>query len=230
MDQALIERIVANVLQQLQPAPAPRTEVAVKSAAPTKPATEIELLLPVITADVLEDRVHSGQSVRIGQKSLLTPSAHDWLRTRRIVWKRAERFASVGGTTGARWQLLVTTVTPAVRTLQDTARRDAPGWKQELLGTATEAADAATRLVCTADADRVLVISQAAEAVACRANRNAAVRGAVVWSVDHLRSVEAQLAPNVIVLNPTGKSFIELRNLWRACAPLGKPGSTNIVS
>ena len=48
----------------------------------------------------------------------------------------------------------------------------------------------------------VVVISDAADVVACRANRHPRVRAAVVASPDHLRLLVEHLGPNVLAINP----------------------------
>lgn len=221
-DQAFIEQIVASVLAQLQPPAAPRSTTPTASAAPPSApgAGPIELLAAVLTAEQLAERVRPGQAVRIGARTLLTPTARDWLKTHKVSWSRLSPNAVVSG---GNWQLLASTVTPAVRTLQDAVRRESPGWKQSLVGSATEAADAAVRAVTTAEVHGVLVITSQPEAVACLANRSPKIRAAVVTSADQLRLLAASLGPNVLAANPAGRSFIDLRNLVRGCAALGRP-------
>jgi len=212
MDQTLIEQIVANVLAQLQPAAASRAEGMASLA------TEVQLDHPIITADVLEDRVRNGQLVQIGAKSILTPSARDWLRENNIRWQRAGR-TSANAVAASRRILLIGTVTPAVRNLREALT----GWKQELLGRPAELAEAAVRAIASGDAELVVAVSEAADVVACRANRNDRVRAAVVTSVEHLHLLAEHLGPNVLVINPRGRSFVELRNLLRALAALPAP-------
>jgi hypothetical protein len=212
MDHALIEQIVTQVLAQLQPTVAVRAE-----AAPTPATTEIALEHAVITAEVLSGKVQSGQTLRIGTKSVLTPTAHDWLRERRIRWQRAGR--SLASATTMRRLLLIGTVTPAVRSV----RESLSNWKQELLGTPMELAEAAVRGIASGEAEMVVAISDAADVVACRANRNNRVRAAVPTSLEHVQLLVEHLGPNVLVINPRGRSFVELRNLVRAIAALNAP-------
>ncbi len=221
-DNNLIEQIVANVLAELQPTPAVRTPVAPASPPLPSRKTEtsvVELDLPVITADLLAERVRPAQSVRIGRRSILTPSARDWLGTRKVPWSRLNAGAVAGTTQAVRWQLVLTTVTPVVSTL----RQSLSGWKTELLGTPREAADYGIRAICTGEADGVLAVCGAAETVACLANRNPKLRAAVLSTAVELSSLVKQLGPNFLAVNPQGKSFMELRNLLRSVASLGKP-------
>jgi hypothetical protein len=221
VDQALIDRIVANVLEQLQPA----TPRAVMKAAPIQNATAVALPDAVITADILSAAVKPGQTVQIGTKSLLTPSAKDWLRQHQIDWRRGSTTDSGKGTMSPslRGQLLLSTVNTTVRGAADSVFRALSNWQRQIGGSAKEVVETAIRSITAAECHRVLITSRDAELVACLANRHASVRAAVAMSADHVRRMDARLSPNVIVIDPTERSFVELRNLFRACAMLGTP-------
>jgi hypothetical protein len=216
VDNNLVEQIVANVLAELQP------KVTVR--APTPPVVQAETAvvdvdLPVITAEILAERLRPGQTVRIGRRSILTPSARDWLAARKISCTRISGVNAASMTAASRWHVVVTAVTPAVATL----RQSLAGWKTELLGTPKEAAEYAVRVLCTGEADGVLGLCHAAESVACLANRHPKVRAAVLAAPGDLQELIAQLGPNLLVVNPRGKSFVDLRNLLRSVGGLGKP-------
>jgi hypothetical protein len=222
-DSALIDRIVAGVLQQLRPASPAAAPMAVPLVASVLPAstTDIELTLPVITAAVLEERVQPHQSVRLAAKSVLTPTARDWLKARRIKWSRAAQ--AITSVAAAGRQLLVCTVTPSMSSLRHHVSRELKGWKYELLGPTTEAVEKAAAAIHTADAELVLIVAQAAEVVACRLNRHKRVRCVALTSADHLSSLGATLSPNVLAFNPVGRSFVEIRNVLRKVAALPTP-------
>ncbi|HET6423340.1 MAG TPA: hypothetical protein VFG20_06635 [Planctomycetaceae bacterium] len=229
-DSALIDRIVSNVLAQLQPSGSSRAVMTeskpvepAPAAADEKPAG-IELLDPVITAKLLQDRAGSATLLRFGPKSLLTPSARDWLHTRKIAWSRESTPAVTGtnaSTAKRRW--LISTMTPTVRAVQSTLARDFPAWNCDLIGKATEAVEAITRLITTAEAELVIVSSDRADLIACYANRSTKVRAAVASSAEAVTASGKTLGANVVVFDPTGKSYIELRNILRSCAVLGRP-------
>ena len=229
MDQALIEQIVSNVLAQLQPASvrsvvespksAPKTTMTVKSVV-ERPAA-IELTASIITADLLEVTARVGQPLKIGHRSILTPSARDWLHTKRIDWSRIDKLSAgdSGATKGtARWQLIVQTVTPTVKALHDGLKRQPEGWKIELVGQASEAATLAIGSISKAEHEGVAILSEYAEIIACRANRNERVRAAVISDRKQLELTMQHLGVNVVCINPNGRTFIELRNLLRDCA------------
>jgi hypothetical protein len=165
------------------------------------------------------ERVRGSQTVRIGRKSVLTPSARDWLATRKISWARLTGKSAAGSASSAHWQLVLTTMTPALTTL----RPSLTSWKSDLLGTPKEAAEYATRAICTGEADGVLGLCGSAETVACLANRNPKLRATALSNSADLPALVDQLGPNFLVVNPRGKSFMELKNLVRAIGSLGKP-------
>lgn len=222
MDQAFIDQIVSNVLAQLQPAP---TRPVIDPPGPQSTTSAIELTATIITADLLSDVVVGGKSITIGRNSIVTPSARDWLNSRKITWSRAgtatEKTATPGRTTTGvrgRWQLFLHTVTPNVRALHDGLKRQPDGWKVELIGQALEAARLATAAISTAECDGVVVLSEHAEVIACRANRNARVRAAVITDRKQLELTRQHLGVNLACINPNGRTFIEMRNLLRDCA------------
>ena len=235
MNQALIDEIVTNVLAKLQPIAArpispppkpfsvePLKVIPAVTPLPVeaKPAT-IELLAPVITADLLENSVRPGQALRVGRTSILTPSARDWLNSNRTAWSRQDKHSShsgPGSVAKIRWQIILQTVTPTVRALHDGLRRLSDGWKIELVGQPLEAATLATNLVSTAECDGVVIFTEQAELIACRANRNERVRAAVLQNSKQWEQVIRTLSANVVCINPLGTTFIELRNLLRDCS------------
>ncbi len=229
-DSALIDRIVSNVLAQLQPSGSSRAitpPAEMPKPAPTvtvaKPVA-IELQDPVITAKLLQDRAATASELRFGPKSLLTPSARDWLHTRKVSWSReAGPAATSASSSTAVRRLLISTVTPTVRAVQGTLSRELPDWGCNLIGKATEVVETATRLLATAEAELVIAFSDRAELIACYANRSAKVRAAVVSSVETLTAIAKSLGANLIVIDPNGRSYIELRNILRACAALSRP-------
>lgn len=232
-DSALIDRIVSNVLAQLQPVGPSRALTAESKPAdpPPVPVTPsaakpiaIELLDPVITAKLLQDRAAAASALRFGPKSLLTPSARDWLHTRKVNWSRESTTTSTtSNVTSAKRRLLLSTITPTVRTAQSTLSRELPGWGCDLIGKATEAVETVIRLITTAEAEFVVVCSDRADLIACYANRSAKVRAAVAASPETLAATAKSLGANALTFDPTGKSYIELRNILRTCAALGHP-------
>ncbi len=233
MDAALIDRIVTNVLEQLQPrvavrpAPVPTSSesTTTAAAATVSELSVVNLIEPVITASLLQETVHNTKSVHIGAKALLTPAAKDWLQSRKITWSRtpAGKVSADTGKSHIRRRVLVSTVTPAVKSLQATLEREPSGWGAELIGRALEAVETAVRMLSTAEAELLLVFSDQADVIACYANRSPKVRAIVATTAEQLAGVARRVGANLLAVDPTGRSFIELRNLLRAAAALHRP-------
>ena len=236
-NQALIDEIVSNVLAKLRPVAARHMSPAANSTPlPVAPVSKdvqyqesskvhsletVDLNASVITAETLETSVRPGQELRISRHSILTPSARDWLHAKRTKWTRLEKNAERSSSaTGARfqWQIILQTMTPTVRALQEGLRRLADGWKIEVVGQPFEAAALATNLVNTAECDGVVVFSEYAEVISCKANRSERVRAAVIQNGKQWEQVMRTLSANVVCISPVGKTLVELRNLLRDCA------------
>ena len=169
----------------------------------------------VITAELLEQRADGAKRIVIGAKSILTPSARDFLNSRDLDCKRQE---ADGTSTAARtdWKAIVVQTTPAVvAALDDAGRSTTDHWERELAGTVAEAVAFGVSVVSRAEAVGVVIFSNQAEAAACRANRNRQVRAAVVGDAQSVRRVKSQLGANLFCIAPAGKSYFELRNLLR---------------
>jgi hypothetical protein len=136
-------------------------------------------------------------------------------------WSRIEK-SSASSTTSegvrSRWQIILQTVTPTVRTLHDGLRRMSEGWKIELVGLPSEAVELATKLIVTAESDGIVIFTEQAELIACKANRNDRVRAAVVQNAKQWDQVVKTVSANVVCISPIGRTFMELRNLLRDCA------------
>ncbi|HEY0982571.1 hypothetical protein [Schlesneria sp.] len=201
------------------PAVALSSPVPVPAATPASKPVVVELTVPVITADILEQSVRAGQSVRFGRSSIITPAARDWLNSKRTSWSRQDKnSASANGGAPIKWQVILQTMTPTVRSLQEGLRRMTDGWKIEVVGQPLEAADLATSLVSTAECDGVVIFTEQAELIVCKANRNDRVRAAVMQNTKQWEQVMRTLSANVVCISPVGKTFVELRNLLKDCA------------
>lgn len=234
MDQSLVEQVVSRVLAQLQSSSV--GSVVEQSSSLCSPmaiqnVAVVELMGAVITAETLQETVQVGHPLRIGLRSVLTPSARDWLQTNRIAWSRMEPNAAASVNPASqqanRWRLIVQTLTPAVKSLSEGLSRQTDVWKIQAVGQFSEAATMATTTANHAEHDGVVVLSDHAEVIACLANRNKQVRAAVIADRKQLELAVQRLGVNVVCINPIGRSYVEMRNLLRDCtankpsAPIG---------
>ncbi len=212
-DNALVDQIVQDVMEQLQSLP--ETKQSPGAAQPTI------LHERVITEELLEQKLNGSKRIEVGAKSVLTPSARDYLSKQKIEWQRQTETKS---TTQTDWKAIVVQSTSAVTAaLKDLEQSTQTCWKQEITGTTCEAVSAAVSAICRAEADGVVVFTGKPESVACRANRNLKVRAAVVGDVRRTESIKTEMGVNLFCINPDGKTYIELRNLLRTVTSGGLP-------
>jgi hypothetical protein len=211
--QALIERIVAEVMGKLRPAQA---TAPVGAAAAVEP--RFRLSQDVITADLLAENAAGQNSVEVSSRAIVTPSAKDWLRHNRVELTRGTK-VQVGSTAKTSdWLVVVHSAGETVeRVLEDAARSGSIGSDRESVANATSAAKAAGEAVARSGRG-VVVISGEPEVVACLANRIESVRAAVVADAAAVARVKAGLNGNVFVVDPAGRSYFELRNLLKQIA------------
>lgn len=231
-DAATIEQMVQDVLKQLQPVSAPASppilpavSVMTTESKPTVPPgaearadtpnarPQVNLTDRIITADLLKEKISPASQVLIGSKSIITPAAQDFLRLNRITWQRSGTATSSAGLPTPTWQILINSVNESVKKAVAGTWQQRAHVKQELVGTATEAATAVLTAISRAEIKGIIVVTTAAHAVACRVNRHQAVRAAVVTDLRSWSTAETTLQPNVACVDPTERSFMELQNI-----------------
>jgi hypothetical protein len=232
----MIDRIVQGVLEQIRHADiAPSTSNGkppvdgsplqirgpVSSEVIPNAQGTIDLPDDVITAALLEARPPNFQTLVIGMKSVLTPSAREFLARRKIEWKRAtchSRSKSPSST----WLAIVVRSTPAVvGGLDASAKESGAAWNRELAGCDREASARGIGAVCRGEANGVVIFTGKPEAVACRANRHARVRAVAVATAPRAKELRAEMGVNLFAVDPAQKSAFELRRLLREIAAGG---------
>jgi hypothetical protein len=231
LDSAAIDRIVQNVLKQISPSPvAARTEA--KSAAPanvavSKTATPADESSPisftdiVITGDLLAERVKGGgKRIILSPKAILTPTAKDYIRIQRLeVIRAAGEKKSLTGK--ASWKLIVVTSTPTVDRVY---RELGPAWTRELLGCPDDAASFVIGELARGEIEGAAIIARQHIRAACRANRHEKVRAAAVSDPAMVKDARTQMRLNTIAIDPTNKTYFELRNMLAALTtPFSNP-------
>jgi hypothetical protein len=215
----LIDRIVAGVLEQLQ---APATAAPAHRSASAANGM-LEIPDAVITAALLENRGVLRGPVVFGTKSILTPSAIDFLANRKIGWSRAASHVS-SPAESAKWLTIVSRSNPAVQAALDAAGKQSGAlWLRELVGCHREAAKRGVSALCRGEFDAVIAFTGKPEALACYANRNAQVRAAAVATAERIKNVKRTVGANLFAIDPTEQSAFALRNLLREIVAEGKP-------
>lgn len=243
IDSSAIDRIVANVLRQLSAnsgAAPPSDRSLTPNAGPfsrepqgSPPAAGARITLDdrVITADLLAERVNGAAVVGIRPKAILTPSARDFIKERGLRIDRAAPAASksapspathapgAGGpvaqpsTLNSQRLLLVVRSTDAVvRWWADLQAN----WSRELLSCPDDAASLAIREISRGAVQTAVILAEQTHRAACLANRSPAVKAVAVRDAGDVAVVRRQLRANVWCIDPTPKSWFELRNLLSA--------------
>lgn len=218
MDEALVEHIVRDVLRQYQ-SQTPEVRSAEGGGRKTEDGNVLRLEAHVVTHEVLEAKLNGAKRIVVGKRTVLTPSAREFLKKNGITCDRDGQGATK---TAARWKLIVSSSGKAVESVASELQRTST-FERQIAGTAAEAADAAVSIICRGEADGVVALSNQPEAIACRANRSTKVRAAVAANVQRLPEIQQALGANVYCVDPIGRSYFELRNLLRAIAATGVP-------
>ena len=224
-DGQLVEQIVSGVLERLRGSSVDRPPSARGSAKATDPienpaggSNSFVLGEKVITGQLLEEKANGAREIVVGSSSVLTPSAHEFLRRKQIAWSRGE-LKQKGGSAGSssRWKSLILQATAGVDAAVDELARTAGAqWERELVGSVPEAVEKSVSAICRGESSGVVVFAEAADAVACLANRNDRVRAAAVVDVPHVQRVRQSMGANLFAIRPGGRGYFELRNLLRA--------------
>jgi hypothetical protein len=215
-DEALIDEIVRHVMKQLHAG-------GVGARSDGKPggtssdgqsvanSSSVVLRDAVITAEILEKQAPNTKTLRIGPRSILTPSARDYLRTHDIQWLRAAGDTGNAASPAMRWRAIVVAASSSL----DAALGDAKlaGWSRQLSGCGREAADAAVGALCRAEIDGAVILCKTPAAAACRSNRNNRIRAAVASSAADVREIARTMGANLYCIDPSGKSGFELRGI-----------------
>lgn len=242
VDSTTIDRIVANVLQQLGArgdGARSSSELSTSDKNPlsrdpqrSAPAGTARIALDdrVITADLLAQSVNGAAIVAIAPKAILTPSARDFIKERGLRIDRGAKStppavpASLAGTGSAAAQpsthkshplLVVVRSTDAVTKLWTDLQAT---WSRELLGCPDDAAALAIREIARGATKSVVILAEQTHRAACLANRNSSVKAVAIRDAGEIALVRRQLRANVWCIDPTPKSWFELRNVLSAIA------------
>ena len=209
--QVLVEQIVAEVMRRLMP-----NAAAAPASSATNNGQPAQLAESVITADVLAE-IDSGRAgITVGLRAIVTPSAHDWLRHNKVKLIRGVASATASPAKTSDRLVIVHSASQTVdRVLEDAARQTNGGWQRKSVASAGEAAKKAIGELRRESSRVIVVLTSEPEVAACLANRNDKVKAAVVTDTAAVGRVKAGLDGNVFVIDPTGRSFFELRNIIR---------------
>lgn len=228
-DAVTIERMVREVLSQTQApasvrnstasiAKAQETLLSVPTVGTPKPevsATPIAVVIQdrIVTADLIKEQAKPGEKIVITKQAILTPAAQDYLRNYRIAFERRDTVSAGASQANVRWKVLVGGVADHTLRAIETVCQQRSQVQRELVGSANEAVSAAISSICRAEVGGVIVVTNKPDVVACLANRQHAIRAAVIGDLASWLRLQPQLKPNVVCISPQGRSFMELQNI-----------------
>lgn len=203
---AAVEQIVRQVLAELRAA-SPSKAGGIPS--PGIPSGALTLTTKVITAAALEGRLTTGVQLIVPRGAVFTPAARDELKKYRVTVASA-----VGtGKSAAKQRLHL-----AVHATYDIAPLAAGLAADQLdiersksTGLPSIVGELAPKLSST----RGLLITDEAAAAVALANRRSGLRAALVCNVAEIDRAASSLSPNLLVIDPLGRSVFELRQLVR---------------
>ncbi len=224
-----IERIVRSVLAQLASGSAVTTRGNVPSAAakaPSEPQAatvatrELVLTNKVISVAELAGRLTGIARVTVPRGAVFTPAARDELKKYKVAIASAVGPAK----SQAARTILLSVVDSTLEPTALAARLEQTGMATERVAQTgwPSAVDALCAGVEKSQRWGLLLCEQEAAAV-CLANRVPGIRAALGYSVQAVQAARTALAPNVLVINPRGKSVFELLQLVRAWAGGDQP-------
>jgi hypothetical protein len=227
-DSTLIDEIVRGVLEQLGGAglrtevqPAPVIHAIPESETPAK-SDGVAIAERIITAEVLKEQVHGSRSVVVNSKALVTPAAWDFIREHGVTLRRndAKLPPTQGGSATSAAVATAAKVAPLLIVVQNTDAVERVWsdlhWRRELLGCPDDAAKLAIGEISRGGASAVVILAKQTHRAACLTNRNDAAKAVAVRDAGDVPVVRKQLRANVWCVDPSGRSWFELRNLLRA--------------
>ena len=228
-----IDRIVANVLGHLSPIAhdAPAAGAPDQDALPDDLAkshdnlesserselNSVALQARVVTASAIEG-IAAGTEVVVSSKAIVTPAALDVIKARdiRMVVQEETKSAHAGVRPTDHTRVTTAYIVRHTESLQRAWEEFSPTSKTELLGCPDDAAQMTMSAICRGDSEACFIFAEQAHRAACFANRNEKVRAVVAGNVGDVIEIRKQIRANVWCVNPTGRSYFELRNLFNA--------------
>jgi hypothetical protein len=212
---AAVEQIVRAVLAELRSGHAPAKITTPQGAS----NTQLTLTSKVVSFRELEGRLTGITQLVVPRGAVFTPTARDELRKYKVTVASAVSPAkTAGGTT-----LHVASA--------GTTYNAAPIW-QSLVADgvhieSTVAAELTSAISVLGDAagkggTALLVTEQVATAL-CLANRNRFVRAAIGNSTSAVDAAVAEIGPNLLVIDPTGRSVFDVKQTIRHWLRHGQP-------
>jgi len=211
---AAVEQIVRQVLAELRAAASatPRASTSQAHGVPSVGSSENSLTLTtkVITGTALEGRLDNITQLIVPRGAIITPAARDELKKFKVTIASA---VSTSKSAAAKPHLQLAVYGP-----YDAAPLAAGLIADNLQVERSKGTDLPaiiSELTEKVTATRGLMITDAAAAAVALANRKPGVRAALVCNAAEIDRAADSLSPNLLVIDPLGRSVFELRGLVR---------------
>ena len=198
------------------PATGPAALVSSLVALPSAAAAEVVIGERIITAEVLLRHLNGARRIRVSAKSLLTPSANDVVRSRKLEVVRDRSPGRSGDRAQRRWLIVRTQPLVGLEVALENWRGAGTAVESRLAGDHAEGATLAISAICRGEADEVLLLTAEPEWSACLVNRNDRVRGAAVADTAAIGRLRDSLKPNVWTCSGAKRGAFELTSLFQA--------------
>lgn len=208
VEDALIDRIVKDVMRHLETS----SDGTSSSSSPQSSRETVTCSKKVVTRELLEEICIEGSQLLLGESSLLTPSARDFVNEKGIVFSRGS--LPTTKTPQASWNVVLHE--PFAHLLQrlndfDVEVRTSSCFEESLTAFRQSLAQNETGAV---------FIVENPEVVVCKANREKTIRACQITDASRLETVWKQLKPNLVCLSPESFSNFELKSLIRKIVSL----------
>lgn len=222
LDASTIDQIVQGVLNQISTADARCADDEIVPPSESDNGRNRDLIRitdRIVTAAAIEDLADGAGSVEVPRNAIITPAARDAIRERGLSVHtalnadHADAGESRQATRDAMLHACIVRHTPELDRVLDETPVEI---RRELLGCPDDAAANAISVICRGDAERALIFAEQTHRAACLANRNENIKAAAVDDAADVRNVKQQLRVNVWCVDPTDRSWFELRNLLTA--------------
>lgn len=179
--------------------------------------TNLVLTDAVVTADVLAAKAKGLRLVEVGAKTIVTPSARDWLRHNKVELQRMALSSKLPAARAIRSAIMAASGIVAERVCVELSKLSSTQWKTETVASVEDAAAKAIEAIGQG-LTLSIVFSDEPEKVACLVNRNESARAVAACSIMDVERVRASLQPNVFVIPLGSKSVFELLRMVRIIA------------
>jgi hypothetical protein len=209
IDPKVIDSIVAEVLGQI------RRRIG-SARSPETNGSAVELADRVVTADLLKQKVPDGGAIRISSKTILTPSARDEIKARRIKLNQ-DQSTSIANPSKMKGVIVAAHLPVVVQNvLNDVKKHASAAWRVEMESGSAKVVERIRSTICRGESPQVVAFVKTPHEVACLVNRTSECRAAVVRSAADVQRIRSEMAANVICVDLAEPTFIGLRRILKA--------------